>query len=601
MNNIFSTDWFNRSNDYTSQGVRSINWEEGCESYSEFLFPGNISYMMKSSKLQEELQRIVERFKIGIPINVINGEDSYTDGKRIVVGKNFDLEDRKLLDLLIGLTLHETSHCIYSNFDIIATEYNSVRHNIMNIIEDELIETQLGNKYPGYANFFKVVKNYFFDILGHSNLLNIADNDLEQIMTLLLYIIRYPKYIAEVDDKVLNKYQDLFVEIKNILKKNNCLGYSEDTVSTTARSSNAAFQIYILIQEYITENNKNTEPGQGDSKTKKSNKTESNSKSESKSYSEQEKEFEKSTFRKSLEKLEKMMEANTTSSSDLISRSNEIILNNQESGESSGLFKKINQPVKAFNKLQIEYEASQFIKLINNIDVNKFVSKPKIITNRYLRNGSLDSRLLASAYQGVQTVYQQKIYKQQNSDSKFAIVFTIDESGSITRKLREAFIKYITVFMKGFKKNNVVEVYVYGHADNVRRYYTKKENDIMTLYSDYSEMSQCESVSYKTIIDDVKEQTNLPIIMVNFTDSGYCDSSLNISNLVSEYNGKVSFNTIIFSKKTNIRKIERINDEIYGEGHYLVNTNEHCNKIDREFVKDMVKLINTNYKFYISK
>ena len=87
--------------------------------------------------------------------------------------------------------------------------------------------------------------------------------------------------------------------------------------------------------------------------------------------------------------------------------------------------------------------------------------------------------------------------------------------------------------------------------------------------------------------------------MVNFTDSGYCDSSLNISQLVNEFKNKVSFNTLIFSDNYYVEKIKSINNDIYGEGHYLINTTnlkQRTSNINKEFLMDVVKLINNNYK-----
>ena len=254
----------------------------------------------------------------------------------------------------------------------------------------------------------------------------------------------------------------------------------------------------------------------------------------------------------------------------------------------------------SLNKKQIEADASKFSKIIRNISVNNVATKAVTVVNRFLRNGNLDSRLLASAIQGVPTVYQQRICKNvKKNEPKFAIVLTLDESGSINELQRRIFVTYCTAFMKAFEKDANIEVYVYGHADYLRCYYSKKKKDLDLLYSNYSECGQCESVSYREIINDVKSQTNLPIVMVNFTDSGYCDSSLNISQLVNEFKNKVSFNTLIFSDNYYVEKIKKINNDIYGEGHYLINTtnlNRRTSNINKEFLMDVVKLINSNYK-----
>ena len=630
MRNIYNSDWFGRNSDFTRQGQDRLFWESDNEAYSSFLYPGTqeqIEQMVSDdAKMTSELQKLVKRFALPASIKSSHGSSgSYTNGKQIVISSNIeDITPKKKLDVMIGLALHEISHCLYTEFSALKNK-NDIQKALINIIEDELIETQLGMTYPGYANFFKAVKYHMFDKLGHENLLKKANSELEQIMTLFLYIVRYPKYVCEVDKKIMKTYEELFTKIKNILDSHGCL--SENIVGkVTGNSVGAAYDIYELLKEYIDENQENNsgENGEGGESSEdessegessegegsegegsgggESSEDESSEKSsKSKSFADQEREFSDSEINEAIKKIQESCDAGTNPPTDNNIRTEvEAMLRTEQSTKKSARLWRNNGRASRLNKKQIESDASKFSKIIRNISVNNVATKAVSVVNRFLRNGNLDSRLLASAIQGVPTVYQQRICKNvKKNEPKFAIVLTLDESGSINELQRRTFVTYCTAFMKAFEKDANIEVYVYGHADYLRCYYSKKKKDLDLLYSNYSECGQCESVSYREIINDVKSQTNLPIVMVNFTDSGYCDSSLNISQLVNEFKNKVSFNTLIFSDNYYVEKIKKINNDIYGEGHYLINTTnlkQRTSNINKEFLMDVVKLINSNYK-----
>ena len=621
MSNIYNSDWFGRNSDFTRQGKDRLFWESDNEAYSSFLYPGTqekIEQMVSDdAKMTSELQKLVKRFALAASIKAsCKSSGSYTNGKQIVISSNIeDITPKKKLDVMIGLALHEISHCLYTEFSALKNK-NDIQKALINIIEDELIETQLGMTYPGYANFFKAVKYHMFDTLGHENLLKKANSELEQIMTLFLYIVRYPKYVCEVDKKIMKTYEELFTKIKNILDSHGCL--SENIVGkVTGNSVGAALDIYELLKEYIDENQENNsgENGEGDESSEadessegegsegdESSEGESSEKSsKSKSFADQEREFSSSEINEAIKKIQESCDAGTNPPIDNNIRTEvEAMLRTEQSTKKAARLWRNNGRASSLNKKQIEAEASKFSKIIRNISVNNVATKAVTVVNRFLRNGNLDSRLLASAIQGVPTVYQQRICKNvKKNEPKFAIVLTLDESGSINELQRRIFVTYCTAFMKAFEKDANIEVYVYGHADYLRCYYSKKKKDLDLLYSNYSECGQCESVSYREIINDVKSQTNLPIVMVNFTDSGYCDSSLNISQLVNEFKNKVSFNTLIFSDNYYVEKIKNINNDIYGEGHYLINTTnlkQRTSNINKEFLMDVVRLINSNYK-----
>lgn len=134
-----------------------------------------------------------------------SGKDSYTDGKHVVIAAE---DDSKHFDSMVGLALHEGSHCLLSDFNInkhllnrkewwkfvvavkpsirnmLGTDYNeqynidkgahSVRKQvhamqgiigmIMNIIEDRRIDSFVYKNAVGYRPYYDAMYNkYFFN------------------------------------------------------------------------------------------------------------------------------------------------------------------------------------------------------------------------------------------------------------------------------------------------------------------------------------------------------------------------------------------------------------------------------------------------------
>ena len=103
-----------------------------------------------------------------IPVNFVqNNGDSFTDGKEIVITSHIT---PKNVDEVVGLALHEASHCIFTDFktlkylgNIILTN-NRYKHLfpnkdhvllITNFIEDRRIDEFVYNSAPGYKGYYQ--------------------------------------------------------------------------------------------------------------------------------------------------------------------------------------------------------------------------------------------------------------------------------------------------------------------------------------------------------------------------------------------------------------------------------------------------------------
>ena len=96
-----------------------------------------------------------------------NSDDSYTDGKHIVVGMNPMNEYSNAydgMDIEMGLACHEACHCAFTdfkNYDLEKVKY-PIAHWLHNVYEDECIEEMLGVRKPQWMYFLNHVLSHYF-------------------------------------------------------------------------------------------------------------------------------------------------------------------------------------------------------------------------------------------------------------------------------------------------------------------------------------------------------------------------------------------------------------------------------------------------------
>ena len=115
-----------------------------------------------------------------IPVSFNNNDESFTDGKRVVIGSNLN---EKNFDVAVGLALHEGTHIIESDFNllknlemnipeeifVLAENKNISRNNvvqmikgILNYVEDRRIDNKTFKSSPGYKGYYHSMYNKYF-------------------------------------------------------------------------------------------------------------------------------------------------------------------------------------------------------------------------------------------------------------------------------------------------------------------------------------------------------------------------------------------------------------------------------------------------------
>lgn len=157
-------------------------------------------------------------FKVNVCIDATR---SCTDSHSLFVASKV-LDDEALpvgkrLDVFLGLAIHEGSHLLYTDFSTLPDSDNPVVHHLQNILEDERIERELGERKPGLANFLKSTKQYHFGryeetMEGKDEAVRLGA--FARLYNAILSIVRYPSSL-DPDDAVY--FADELIEIRDLL------------------------------------------------------------------------------------------------------------------------------------------------------------------------------------------------------------------------------------------------------------------------------------------------------------------------------------------------------------------------------------------------
>lgn len=565
------TDWFGRKGkNYTStyKGSTRLGWDTKVSgSYSSFFAPD----LNKRKLLRDSYRHACDiRDIMDIPRSIriqlnVDAETSCTDGKTVIVStKVYDdnkIDNNVKLDVFLGTTIHEFSHILYTDMaEIRKNRPNKFLFNLFNTIEDERIEYNTTQNYPGYANFIGQAKYYYFDLLYKKAE---KQDDLMDVLQNILYIVRYP---ARVDTKVIYRHQVLFDKIKKVL----C-----DFGNNSKEAYDKAEKIYKLLLDYFKfpppppeeqqegdeeqdqsdssegqsdsgegqegsdgssdpqnskqssqkQDSKDNEGSDKNSKTQSSPKSGSDEGSAGKKKQEPIKAYTQEEIKQAAEKLAEQMRRLITSNTSL--NSNEI-KDEWDSKEITDECKQIKDDV--FIVKQEDYErrykadfdtVKQHINGLVNTFSKFFVEQEYRLTG--MRRGVLDTNKLAEAYQAVETVYSNKF---KRTTPGLDVCVLIDESGSMSGTNIASARKCAILLNEVFLRLKQCDFYVYGHtADNrhmgevtinVYRDHWNRNRYALGKVESYS--NNKDSVAIEETYKMVRKQTSKPLLMFVISD-----------------------------------------------------------------------------------
>lgn len=529
------TDWFGRKGkNYTStyKGSTRLGWDTKISgSYSSFFAPD----LNKRKLLRDSYRHACDiRDIMDIPRSIriqlnVDAETSCTDGKTVIVStKVYDdnkIDNNVKLDVFLGTTIHEFSHILYTDMaEIRKNRPNKFLFNLFNTIEDERIEYNTTQNYPGYANFIGQAKYYYFDLLYKKAE---KQDDLMDVLQNILYIVRYP---ARVDTKVIYRHQVLFDKIKKVL----C-----DFGNNSKEAYDKAEKIYKLLLDYFKfpppppeeqqegdEEQEQSDSGEGQEESDgNSPKSGSDEGSAGKKKQEPIKAYTQEEIEQAAEKLAEQMRHLTTSNTSLNSKE---IKSEWDSKEIADECKQIKDDVFIVKQEDSErcYKADfdtvkQHINGLVNTFSKFFVEQEYRLTG--MRRGVLDTNKLAEAYQAVETVYSNKF---KRTTPGLDVCVLIDESGSMSGTNISSARKCAILLNEVFLRLKQCDFYVYGHtADNrqtgevtinVYRDHWNRNRYALGKVDSYS--NNKDSVAIEETYKMVRKQTAKPLLMFVISD-----------------------------------------------------------------------------------
>ena len=511
-----SKDWLERDGDSFVK-IRTkgrLGWEESLREGTPYS-----SYLLDSPSMDELIKRAYALARntisaMDIPSKVtvrLGGGGSCTEGRNVYVATDYfddgTLATGEKLDIFLGLTAHEGSHLLYTEFPMMkkAAGVHPLCAKLLNIIEDERIERNLGEDKPGLANYLKAVKRHYFGRYSGMTEGSEDASPLQKILNCILGIIRYPRLLREEE---MVEFGELLLKVEKILTP-----YPDSTASAE-RAAEKIFEL--IIKEYGRESGSEKEDsGKGNPSPEESeNEDPSPDKSEDSADesdaeasgegtdlesdsgeenvedtgedrpSERSREENVKAMESDLEKIADALEEvaggpvqpdiegcsslRGDRMADAVSTDRELLAKICEGEVETGSSKDViftRQKEYRDGYMSALEEVKQYVPAVRKVIKGRCVEYS--LTHLGMRSGVLDTGKLAEAVQGVPTVYKRQ--GEVRSD-RACVCMLVDESGSMYRHGRMLAARKTAVLLnEALSSIPNIELFIYGHTADCER------------------------------------------------------------------------------------------------------------------------------------
>ena len=605
-----NTYWFNRP-----QAAKS---SLGIEISSSFLFnQENLKTTLKSMTLSSiELAKITNKIVNAHPyVYAVAGSDSsYTDGQTIVIGMGPSSETENIfkgMDMEYGIACHEACHCAYTNFNLCQRYLNvsDLCHWIHNVYEDECIEEMMGFDIPNYIPFLNAVHDHYFSKDKFKTPDLRINEDIEIINTMLLSYVRSEDWVNLIPKEWEDTYGELFDNIYDVVDKYGLVRCDEINYSPTEQTINAAIETEKLIIDFLEKRHGKKKSGSyGDLNNAQKQKgmigqstSESTSPTKLKEKIKQAISSAKHSIQNEKEHKALDKEGKTLEDIELDNAENKKTKWEQKDNLQKRTTLNLSIEDKRAFKLKSKY-ATIVSKYRKEIALAKKMifhndNKVELQLEEFHRNGNLNSRQLAQAIQGVNTVYKQMTQKVvDKTNPKYNLVLLLDESGSMDR-ISDTVTNLSVILYEAMKDFVGIDLYVYGHGDHINCYVDTKTKTPYSLTNREKQNSQDDATAIKTVIDKVRMQSNKPIFLINITDSCYLSLDTRMQEAfkyAKEHKATLGNITIDGGYYNDgIEKATKTNNEVYGIGNWI---GVRKDDLMISTIKNFTKIVEKRYK-----
>ena len=511
-----SKDWLERDGEsFVKIRTRGrLGWEESLKEGTPYS-----SYLLESPSMEELIKRAYALARntisaMDIPSKVtvrLGGGGSCTEGRNVYVATDYFDDDAlatgEKLDIFLGLTAHEGSHLLYTEFPMMkkAAGVHPLCAKLLNIIEDERIERNLGEDKPGLANYLKAVKRHYFGRYSGMTEGSEEASPLQKILNCILGLIRYPRLLREEE---MVEFGELLLKVEKILTP-----YPDSTASAE-RAAEKIFEL--IIKEYGRESGSEKEDsGKGNPSPEESeNEDPSPDKSEDSADesdaeasgegtdlesdsgeenvedtgedrpSERSREENVKAMESDLEKIADALEEvaggpvqpdiegcsslRGDRMADAVSTDRELLAKICEGEVETGSSKDViftRQKEYRDGYMSALEEVKQYVPAVRKVIKGRCVEYS--LTHLGMRSGVLDTGKLAEAVQGVPTVYKRQ--GEVRSD-RACVCMLVDESGSMYRHGRMLAARKTAVLLnEALSSIPNIELFIYGHTADCER------------------------------------------------------------------------------------------------------------------------------------
>lgn len=478
-------------------------------------------------------------------VNVrITPDDSCTDSKTVwVATKVFDDPDMtigKKLDTFLGLAIHEGCHLLYTDFPTLEQVSNRIVGFLQNMIEDERIERECGERKPGLANFLAASKYYMFDKY-HDQMVREGKMEglstFKRLMNVILGYIRYPK-VLKVDE--LSEFADPLLQVKEILTP---------YPSSTGEALRAAEKIYEVIKQYEEQKQESEKKAQGGSGKPDSSESGETGKTgnpvdsgaENDAGNALEKEFD--AMSDALQNLTQQPKSGLSEEeqSETVKkdggRAGKVCEGRMEHGILRGSYiEKAGQNPDVYRDSLSRVK--QYIPAVSKALQCENIKRDFVV--RGMRSGHLDTLKIAEAYQGVPTVYTRQGKVKTN---RISVCILIDESGSMWGPGEMAARDTAILLNEALGRVGNIDLYIYGHTasrstTNLFVYREGSKYQKFSLGSTESRAGNHDSVAIREVAARVRKYTSDKVLFFMISDGAPNESTEMVRMAVNEIEKK---------------------------------------------------------------
>ena len=511
-----SKDWLERDGDSFVK-IRTkgrLGWEGSLKEGTPYS-----SYLLESPSMEELIKRAyalarntISAMDIQSKVTVrLGGGGSCTEGRNVYVATDYFDDDAlatgEKLDIFLGLTAHEGSHLLYTEFPMMkkAAGVHPLCAKLLNIIEDERIERNLGEDKPGLANYLKAVKRHYFGRYSGMTEGSEEASPLQKILNCILGLIRYPRLLREEE---MVEFGELLLKVEKILTP-----YPDSTASAE-RAAEKIFEL--IIKEYGRESGsakedsgegkaspeesgrEKTSPDKREDSTDESDSGDSGEGTDSESDSgednaedtgedlpsERSREESVKAMESDLEKIAEALEEvaggpvqpdvegcsalRGDQLAEAVSTDRELLAKICEGEVETGSSKDViftRQKEYRDGYMSALEEVKQYVPAVRKVVKGRCVEYS--LTHLGMRSGVLDTGKLAEAVQGVPTVYKRQ--GEVRSD-RACVCMLVDESGSMYRHGRMLAARKTAVLLnEALSSIPNIELFIYGHTADCER------------------------------------------------------------------------------------------------------------------------------------